>query len=566
MKILGVLAVAMLIASSCGDDDDTTASDDTSTEDDGGADPTAKPDPTATSAPDDPTPQPTVTPGENMLAADYSGDDGCTADRVGGEATVGLLRQTSTLDPTKALGSGVAGGTEIAAIYDTLILYDASDGSFKPHVAESVVSNDDRDEYTVTLRSGIKFGNGDPLTTAAVKFSFERMAEATVSSAGLVADVVDMTIVDDLTIIFKLKEPSASFLYVLSEDAGNITNPNVVNSMTEEEFALDPGGAGVGPYTVESFAPGEALVLAAKDDYWRGPVCVETLTITSVAGAPATLEAFQLGEFDVAYFANAPLQVAELRDDGIATLGQVTNGATVMVFDIARTDNSPVADVRLRRAVHAAMDVELIDQRVFDGAGIPGSSLVEPNQGWSPGIPGPQYDEALAKSLVEEVKADGWDGKLTLVANNAPASAVDTAILVEGLLEAVGIDVELVLLPSGEVRTRVVDEPDFDLAFFGISAFEEAPTARYTSYLTGNVRNRTGYGTPEMDAAIGELNQALTREDKKAAMATMQEIWNEDIPSVILAHGEWIVASADNVHGIFISRDVAPMFFDMWVE
>jgi len=545
--------VFILIASSCGDDDEattTTAAGDT--------------DSVATTVPD----TPATSAGENMLVPVEDSGDGCTAARVGGEATVGLVRPTSALDPTKALGSGVAGGTEIAAIYDTLILYDASDGSFKPHVAESVVSNDERTEYTVTLRPGIKFGNGDPLTTEAVKFSFERMATATVSSAGLVADVIDMTIVDDLTIVFTLKEPSASFLYVLSEDAGNITNPNVVNSMTEEEFNLNPGGAGVGPYTVESFVPGESLVLAAKDDYWRGPVCVETLTIVSVPGAPATLDAFQLGELDVAYFSNAPLEVAELREAGVAVRGQVTNGNTVIVFNIARTPDSPspVEDVRLRRAVHAAMDVALIDQRVFDGAGIPGSSLVEPTQGWSPGIPGPQYDEDLAKSLVDEVKADGWDGKLTLVANDAPASAVDTAILVEALLEAVGMEIDLVLLPRGEVRTRIITEPDFDLAFFGISAFEEAPTARYTSYLTGNGRNRTGYGTPEMDAAISELNKALTREDKKTAMAAMQEIWNEDIPSVILNHGEWIVASADNLHGIFISRDVAPMFFDIWVE
>jgi peptide/nickel transport system substrate-binding protein len=406
-------------------------------------------------------------------------DDTCTAERVGGSATFGLARATSSLDPTVALGSGVAGGIEIAAIFDTLILYDAANGTYLPHVAESVSTDEDLTVWTVKLRPGITFGNGDPLTTEAVKFSFERMKTAKVSSAGLAAAIVDMEIVDDLTIVFTLNGPSASFLYVLAEDAGNITNPNVVNAMTPEEFSLNPNGAGVGPYEVESFVPNEKLVLRAKDDYWGGPVCIETLTMTYVAGAAATYDAFTLGELDMAFMRGAPLEVAKLRADGVKLQGAVTNGETVMILNVGREGtNSPVQDVRLRQAIAAAIDVDLIDERINEGAGIPGTALVADSEGWSPGVPGPQYDPTLAETLVAEVKADGWDGKLTLVSNDSPQQAVDTAILVQGLLEAVGMEITVENLPAGEVSTRVITDADFDLAFFGISALEDAPTAR----------------------------------------------------------------------------------------
>ncbi len=78
-------------------------------------------------------------------------------------------------------------------------------------MAESFSRNADETEWTVKLRPNIKFGNGDPLTADAVKFSFERMAKARVSSAALAATVQSMTIPDPLTIVFKLTSPFGQF-------------------------------------------------------------------------------------------------------------------------------------------------------------------------------------------------------------------------------------------------------------------------------------------------------------------------------------------------------------------
>src|SRR5690606_23776439 len=104
-----------------------------------------------------------------------SAEETCTADRVGGVATVGTYAEAPGLDPAVGGGTGLdmglAGGTEAAAIYDVLVIYDEVSGEYKPHLAEELTANDDATEWTLRLRSGINFDNGDPLDAEAVATS-----------------------------------------------------------------------------------------------------------------------------------------------------------------------------------------------------------------------------------------------------------------------------------------------------------------------------------------------------------------------------------------------------------
>jgi peptide/nickel transport system substrate-binding protein len=173
-----------------------------------------------------------------------------------------------------ALGSGSAGAIQLSALYDTLLRYDPASGEFEPHVAEPFEASDDLTEWTITLRECVTFGNGDPLTTDAVRDSFERVQQASVGSAQQANQIAEMEIVDDRTMVFHLREPVGDCAYVLAEDAGNIVNPAVVAATGDDAFGTNPAGAGVGPYEIERFAPGEEVVMTAKDaaDNVRGLV------------------------------------------------------------------------------------------------------------------------------------------------------------------------------------------------------------------------------------------------------------------------------------------------------
>ena len=542
-RVLAASAAVTMLATACGGDDD----------DAGGGGGSA----TTTTAAGSTT---SVAPGTQLP------DDVCTADRKGGQLTFGTAIPSQGLDPTVAQGSGVAGAVELTAIYDTLLRFDPATGDYEPHVAESVTPNADLTEWTVKLRDGITFGNGDPLTADAVKFSIERMKTARVSSAGLAAEVSSVEVLDPLTAVLKLEAPSAQIPYLLAEDTGNITNPAVVEAKGDG-FNLDPEGAGVGPYEVERFAPGEEILLRAKDDYWGGPVCIETLRFVYVQGAQATLDAFRNGELDMAFLREARI-IADAKAAGVEGFSNIAGAGTILLMNIAAGggSGSALSDVRLRQAVQYAIDTDVLNQRLDDGKGLPTSALIWKDSPIYPGVDGLPYDLDKAKQLVEEVKASGWDGTLSLVCGNTP-QATEQVLTLTALLGAAGITVEGENLPNNEVTARYTAPPyNYEMVCGGSSIFEESPLARLNAYEGGNPRNRTGLADAEMDAALAELRVAGTREEKKAALAKVQQRWNEVLPSAVLNASEEFIATKDTVRGLVYSRDTTPMFHQAYLE
>jgi peptide/nickel transport system substrate-binding protein len=538
-----LLAVAVLLVSACGDDDQTVDQTTSTTAPVGASSSTPTSGGTSTSTP----------------------DDTCTADRKGGSVTMGTASPTQGLDPTIALGSGTAGGTEIAAIYDTLLTYDPATGEYKPHVAESLTPNADYTQWTLKLRPNIHFGNGDPLTTDAVRFSLERMKTAAVASAGTAAEIVQMDIVDDLTMVFHLAGPWGGFPYVLAEDAGNIVNPKVVDQLGPQAFNLAPKGAGVGPYEVDHFAPGEELVLKAKDDYWGGPVCIDTLRFVYVPGAQATYDAFNKDELQLAFLREPPV-VAQALDAGVKGYSNVAGAGSVLLLNNGSKGTTPATrDVRVRQAVAHALDLDTLNDRVEDGTGLPSSALIPEQSLLYDGKKGPAYDPDQARSLVDQAKADGWDGKLHFLCGNT-AEATDLSIGVKAMLEAVGMQVAVENLPAAELNQRAIFGADYDVACGGMSIFTESPIARLNQFQSVSPRNGVGYANPAMDAALEDLKRAAAIDQSKAALDEVQDVWNDTVPTMSLFSVQEYLAYKDEVHGLVFSRDTTVMFYDAYLQ
>jgi peptide/nickel transport system substrate-binding protein len=109
-------------------------------------------------------------------------------------------------------------------------------------------------------------------------------------------------------------------------------------------------------------------------------------------------------------------------------------------------------------------------------------------------------------------------------------------------------------------------ESNFDMACYGLAAYDESIVTRMNQFKSTDPRNRVNYASPEMDAAIDDLTSAATEEEVTDAMADIQEVWNETLPSVLLNAAEYIVAVEDEVHALVASRDSIVMFHDAWVE
>jgi peptide/nickel transport system substrate-binding protein len=493
-------------------------------------------------------------------------DDVCTEDRVGGELTVGQTGDLNGFDPTVITGaSRDSGGAELTAIYDTLMRSNPETGEIEPHLAQSLEPNDDLTQWTLRLREGVEFGNGDPLTAEAVIASIQRFEGADVAAANFVTFITGMDATDERTVVFSLDAPWGDFPYFLASAGGMVVNTAAVDEAGAEAFNTDPPpGAGVGPFQLVRYAPGEEVVMEAKDDYWGGPVCVQTVRFVTPGDDTTRLEALDLGEIDVTVLVE-PRVVAQARDEeGRLGFTGYGNGSQLMIN--ARPGH-PGEDVRVRQAMAAAIDPEVISDRVNEGQGVATTAIVHPDSPlYSDGLDRELVDPDRAEELVEEAKADGWDGRLSLLTPDTPG-AQEISITVEALLEAVGMDVTVDNPSIADMIQRVTVDRDFDVTAWSLNVLPEAPWSGIDRNLrSDSPTNRTGYANDDFDAALADLRQAGTVEERREAIAAIQEIWDETIPGVMYQQDEEFLTWSDRVHGVRLTREGVAMLDDVYVD
>jgi peptide/nickel transport system substrate-binding protein len=520
--LMAFVVAGGLIAAACGDDGD---------EQGGGADTPAST---------------TAVPATTTTAAPV-----CSADKAGGELTMGMFGQIAGLDPLSGTNNGVNGGTERTALYDTLVRYDTTKGTYEPWVAQTLTSNADATEWTLTLRSGVKFGSGNPLTADAVVASIKRhQSDANrTGSRFLALQVAEVTAKDASTVTFKLVRPWAGFPALLSDSPGQVIDPTVLEKLGAQPFAVNPVGAGVGPYEIVKFAPGEGIEMQAKKDYWAGPVCVQKLKFVALQGAVATYDAFKAGTVQAAFVREATVVAQAEKDNAVVHRAIQSAGAG---FALNNKAPSPAADVKVRRAMALALDPKVLNERVNQGNGKATSALIDPASRFTTkGIVGLTANAQEAAKLVQEAKTAGWNGKLTLTCNNSPGQTA-TATAAKTLLDAVGFDVTLDnSKPVAQVIAAVQAQRSYEAACWGFSIADENPwIALEKNFASTSASNPTNYADKDFDAGLDALRTAKTVEQQQAALEKLAARWNETVPSIVTETIVEAIVAKPNVRGV----------------
>lgn len=233
--------------------------------------------------------------------------------------------------------------------------------------------------------------------------------------------------------------------------------------------------------------------------------------------------------------------IARAAADDVASLSNLQNAANVPLINNGVRDSEPItADVRVRRAVSAAIDVDSVNERANDGAGSPTKALVGDDSRLADGIDldAPITDPDLASALVEEVKGEtGWDGSVRLT---CPNTREEAALTIEAQLEAVGFDVAMDLVAgTSELVEKVIVRADFDLSCWGLN------------YL---------------DAALADLRVASTVEEEQAAVEDLQAAWSDTVPAVILESLRPSVILADRLHGVSMTINTLVFFDEAYLD
>ena len=270
-----------------------------------------------------------------------------------------------------------------------------------PSLAESWLESPDGKTYEFKLRPGLKFHNGDPLTTEDVKFSFERYKGA--GAKTLHDHVARVEIVDPLMVRFHLKEPWPDFMtfYGTTASAAGIVVPkNYLTQVGDDGFRKNPVGAG--PYKFVRHKPGLEVELEAFPAYWRRVPNVKTLIMMSAPEATTRAVMVKTGESDISLVLDGP-EAEEIRRDPRM---QVVASKHASIFWIEFTEQwdakSPWHDKRLRLAANLALDRQRINEAACLGFCPPAGVIVPRVMDYALQIEPPAYDLAKAKKLLAE--------------------------------------------------------------------------------------------------------------------------------------------------------------------
>ncbi len=476
---------------------------------------------------------------------------------------------------------------EFAAIYDTLTRLDPATGKYEPRTAQSLTANRDYSEWTLKLRPNIKFTDGTDYDANAVKFSVEReMSEGNAQLAVPLKNAIDtVTVVDPLTVVYRLKLGWAGFPYLLSGVGGMVYSPAAVQK-AGANFNVAPGGAGAGPFEVQSYKPGEALQLQRNPTYYGGEVYLDGLRFVLFNGPDLTYEALRTNALQAAWIRD-PVTIAKAKSAGFNTVDVPSIGGNLLLFNsgtyacsggkpgnlcASQPDGTkvnlktPTADVRVRRAVAAAIDPNVINNRVYNGQAM---ATTSPFRGtpFDPGVPGPKYDPNAAKQLVQQAKAAGWDGKIRVLAGNDPTSST-WALVVSAMLTQVGMDVTTDATKSiADVTIQVLTQHDYDTVNFGLGLSDEADGLY--SQLVGVFSSKSpryGYGTPEFDAAIDMMRTADTLGKRREAAKQVAENLVRDVPALFIANFNQAVVVNAKLHGVERNAQQNAMFDKAWLQ
>ncbi|WP_418058438.1 ABC transporter substrate-binding protein [Pimelobacter simplex] len=494
---------------------------------------------------------------QEIYAAGVVGDQKDAGDPVdGGTLTLADYSEARSLDPTKTIPNGAAGGNALAAVYDVLMRYDQPTDKFEPWLAKSLTTEDNV-TWTLELREGVTFSDGTPLDARAVVGSIGYyMQNAGYNTLLLATNIKDMKPQGERTVVFTLHQPWITFPNMLASGPGMIMAPASYQGGPDKFRPI-----GAGPFALKDYKPAEELVLDANPQYWGGKPHLESVRFVWLGSDDDRLKSLTDGSVDLTSI-RAPQTLEKARKDGFA--GIMAPSGLGSLYWLNNREGRAASDVRVRQAINYAIDPKVVAERVNGGAGLPGRNIFSPSAPYYSDVATSDYDPEKAKELLKAAKADGYDGTLTYIGQSDQASQTQ-AVTVQALLEAVGFTVKTDLLRNIADQTqRIYVTHDYDIAVSAMSIPDEDPYSRLATNLNSkSPQNPSGYADPKMDDLIAQL-QAASGADATALLKQINELWQETVPGVAMGAGAFFMPWNDDVHGVSSTSETLLLLGQAW--
>jgi len=422
-------------------------------------------------------------------------------------------------------------------IFDPLLWRNA-DGTVEPWLATSVEPVDDL-TWEITLRDDVVFHDGEPLTAEVVAWNFERALD----------EETPIRFLSNFSPVTGVEVTSEHTLRVTTETPFPVFNTHLTRFFIVSQKNYEENGAafaaenpvGTGPYRFVSWQRDQQVELEAFEGYWQGLPSIPNMVFRPIPEDSTRVSELVTGGVNIA--TNVPTEAVPLIEaSGQAEVRTVTSIRNIFIVFTA-TEEGPLADPRVRRALNLAVDVEEIIGAVFDGNATPTATpLNNYIFGYAEDLDNREYDPEQARALLAEA---GYEGGFSMTLGSPRGRYLNDSLVAEavaGQLAEVGVHAELQVQEwssyVGQVLERQVPT-DAYLIGWGNSNYD-ADRTLFTMLYGGTVEGGPSqsvfsyWQNEEFDRLVLEARQTLDEEERQRLYHQAQEIVVEEAPWLFL--------------------------------
>ena len=406
--------------------------------------------------------------------------------------------------------------------------------------------------YVFHLHHGVKFHDGQPLTSRDVKWTLDSLLQgkirSTKTSTYRFVDRIETP--DELTVVFHLKEPNATLLWNLSEGAIGIVPYGTLDEMTRRPV-------GSGPFKFVSAEQDKEVVLERNDDYWGTKARLSRLRFTVVPDA--TTRALELRK------GSADLAINALTSDTVVALESQPNlrieraPGTILSYLAFNTRDPVLRDVRVRQAIACAIDRRPLLQYIWRGFAQPASSVL-PLQSWAYDSDAVEftYDPERAQQILDAAGYPLQNGvrfHLTMKTSTEESTRLLAAVLQQQLRE-VGIALDI---RTYEFATFLADVTSGAFQLYSlrwIGGNEDPDIFEYSFHsnrFPPKGANRGFYSNPRVDSLIDQARRETDQNARKRLYAEVQEVLARDVPYINLWYFDNVLVHTRRVRNVTLN-------------
>ena len=406
--------------------------------------------------------------------------------------TLGFLQDVDSLNPFVGILASSYEAWNVT--YDVLVQYGQKDFSATPGLATSWDESADQKTWTYHLRTGVKWSDGQPLTSADVVYTFNRIIKSGASGveqtnfSTYTDNITSVSAPDDHTVVMTIKSPSPRMLHLLVP----ILPEHIWKNVSEAQVATFKNEpiVGSGPFVFEQHQTGQFIKFRANPSYWGGAPHIKELVFRIFQSEDTMVAALKKGEIDFADSLSATsfnaikgqkgIAVVDAQYTGFDEIG-INTGAALDTGKPIGDGNPALKDKRLRQAIDYAIDRKTLVDKVEGGYASAGTSFIPPIYAALHYDPGDQlrgFDLGKANQILDDAGyTKGPDGirvdpnthkplNLRLFGRSDSPSSKSTVAYVAGWLKQIGLNPQVQILDENNLN-QLIAEGKYDLFEFG---------------------------------------------------------------------------------------------------